>query len=103
MKMMGAELAAVVAGRNTDDTALGSLGTGGTDACRHGGTNRLLVQAVDDDFKHRTHVRLERAIDRSLDRRTKRVVGRSDQELVARADLGARAHNAAWKRHDRTR
>src|SRR6202042_2565790 len=60
----------------------------------------LAGQAVDDDFEHRGDLGGKNAVDRALQGRAIKAVGRGARTLVFRTDLRPRARYAAWKRHD---
>src|SRR4030088_2059780 len=97
MKMVCAELAAVIPGR--------ALPHAGTERRFDAGAQRLLdrrwVEAVDDDLEHRVHAVRQRArhTDPAAERRTVGVIGGCDHLLVApRSNLAAAPDDAARER-----
>src|SRR3569833_2730047 len=102
MEVEGAELAAVIAGRDAKDLAV-AAGAGGADDGSGRGSERRLSLPVDDELEHRVGPlgelrRDDAAYARSIGQGT-----RGAEPLVARAELGARTHHAAREGHDDVR
>src|SRR4051812_4560669 len=76
MEMMRSQLAAIVAGRDTDYTAFASVFACSTDALAHRGADTLRVHAVDHDLEHAAYARWKTRMRDADQRRAVRIVGR---------------------------
>src|SRR5918996_1636477 len=94
MEVVRAELAAVVAGADRDHALLAPKRTGRAHASGRSPRDRGLGEAIDHDLQYRLDLVAKARVGLTPERRAIGVVGRGDQALVLRADLGARAHDA---------
>src|SRR5574337_658219 len=96
VKVMFAQLPAVVPGRNLDHARTAR----GPDTDPHRLSHRFRRQAVDDDLKYRPDPLRQFALHRASQRWAEGRIAGGVQKLVARADLAAGSYDAARKRHD---
>src|SRR5574337_1128932 len=99
VKVMFAQLPAVVPGRNLDHARTAR----GPDTDPHRLSHRFRRQAVDDDLKYRPDPLRQFALHRASQRWAEGRIAGGVQKLVARADLTAGSDDAARERHDDAR
>src|SRR5689334_21728722 len=97
MEMKFAQLAAVVAGSDGDD----SLARGSADGKGHGRGDSLFADAVDHDFVGGVGSGLQLAFHSAAERGAEGIGGGGDEPFVFRADLAAASGDAAGKGSDR--
>src|SRR5579871_3868560 len=97
MKVVFAELAAVVAGRDSTNVSTGR----GSHCDGHRAADRGRVDAIDNDLVGVVRIRMQAAGHTTAKRRAKGVSRRGLESFVARAHFAAAAGHAAGERSDR--
>src|SRR5262252_6989189 len=101
MEMMWAEIATIVTRGDVRNPLLGAAIGDGMHACAHRLGYGFFRETVDHNLQYSFDIKRQRSLHRGLQGRAVCVVGGGDLALILRADLRARAHDAAreWRDH----